>query len=168
MRRYKAGIPGEPGREKRKCSLFGRQFDDPALNIDRSLPESVRRVPGKTIVGNREREASVLKFLVLEDTTNNFPIQGSVQKTCPKNKGGVREVGRGWTSQSPLVTVNELRSIRKTVVLDEQPLFPAGRVVKGLGLEEGSGSSAVGKRDKVISRTVQVHGGLSEQRDRSG
>jgi hypothetical protein len=63
------------------------------------------------------------------------------------------------------VTVNEDRSIRKRVMPKEEPLFPTGAVLvdtANLGLEKGSGSGAVGKREGVVSGTVVVHGGLSE------
>lgn len=95
---------------------------------------------------------------------NDLPIEGPIRERSPDDKGGMGDVGGGRVSQSPFVAVHEIRAVRKEIVRDEEPFFPAGavlgdleRVNADLGLEEWSGSWAAGEGDGVIARAVHVH-----------
>ena len=97
----------------------------------------------------------------------------SVREERPADKRMLRNVGGGGVSQSPLVAIDELGAIRETIMGEEGPFFPTGAVLVDLGSEEGAGSRAMGKWDRVVARTVAVYGGGGREmggfgRDRGG
>ena len=144
------------------------RLDDPTSNVDRSVPKVVHGIPNKTIFPNRIGEASVRALFILELTMDDLTVERSVREMRPSSERVMRNVGGGRVSQRPLVAVDEFRSICKAIMGEEDPFFPTGtvfvdpdRVDAYLGLEEGTRVWATGKRDKVVARTVAVHGGGS-------
>ena len=78
-------------------------LDDPALNVDGSVPKPVRGVPGEMIVRDRVRGfPPVHLYLILEHTLHGLAIERPVRKIGPNNelKGGPQTITRGGTRSS--------------------------------------------------------------------
>ena len=142
------------------------RLDDPAPDADGSVPKPIRRIPSEVIVRNRVREAPVRMHLVLEYIMDSLTIERSIREVGPNDELIIGNVGGSRVSQSPLAAVNDLRSIWKTSMPEEEPFFPTGsvlvdieRIDADLGLEEGGGRGAVGEGKMVVARAVVVHGG---------
>ena len=110
------------------------------------------------IVGDRNREDSVFAFHILEFIAHDLVKERSVGEIRPNDKRLMRNVGGSGVSHTPLVAVDELRSIRKKVMGEEEPLFPSGTVLEGvflvvvdLGPVGGAGIHIVGERNGVAS-----------------
>ena len=141
-------------------------LDDPALDVDGSVPKPICGVPGETIVRNRVREASICMQLILEHVTHSLAIERSVRKIRPNNKLVVRNVCGSRVPQSPFAAINDLRPICDASVPEEEPFFPTGSVLvdlewvdANLGLEERGGGCAVWESGMVVARAVVVYGG---------
>ena len=146
-----------------KRLLSGMRLDDPASSVDGSVPKLVHGVPNEVIFPNRIREASVRAFLILEFTLRDLVVQRSVREKGPRDERVTGIVSGSWVSKHPLVAIDELRAVRETVMGEEDPFFPADTLLvvpvwvgADLGLEEGGGGCAVGKRDVAVTRAVVV------------
>ena len=152
-------------REGRR-SPHGVRLDDPTPDADGSVPKSIRGIPSEMVVRNRVREASIRMHLILENVTPGLAIERPIRKIRPNDKLVVGNVRGSRVSKSPLATIHDLRSICKTSMSEEEPLFPTGSVLvdlewvdADLGLEEGGGGCAVWEGNRVITRAIVVHGG---------
>ena len=149
-----------------KISLFGRRIDDPAINIDGDVPTVGCGIPNEMIIRDRELEPSILVLLVQEFIAHDLVIERSVREIRPANEHLMRNVARSGITHRPLVAVQELGTVWKTIMVDEGPFFPTGAVLVDvaridveLGLEVGSGSRADGERNVTCARAVAVNGG---------
>lgn len=121
-----------------RCSRFCMCLDDPAPNVDRDVPKPVYSILSEMVVRDREPEPSFRAFLVLEYAVRHLLTKLCVGERRPGNEGVIR---------------NELRTIQKLIMRDEEPFPPTDsglvdleRVNADLGLEEGGGNCGAGER----------------------
>jgi len=118
--------------------------------------------PSEVTVRNRIRETSVRVFLMLGDITDNLAIECSVREIHPRNERVMRGASKRRISQSPLVAINELRSICEMRVQEREPFLPFGTVFVDFGRIDVDLGFGEGEWGGVFAETVVVHCGDSQ------
>jgi len=118
-------------------------------------------IPSETVVRDRTRESSALIVPTPKYIVHAAVIEGPVGERDPSRERHVRKVGRSGISQTPPITIVDIRTIFEITLRKDEPFFPTGTAPVGgnLGLEVGSESGVAGERVWIVSRTVVEHGG---------
>jgi len=112
-----------------RCDVFRVSLNEPTHRVDRSVPIVVHVIPSEVVVRNRIGVTPIGVFNILEGIMNNDIVpERSVREIRETNESVMRSVGRSRISQSPLVSVQDLAAVGKTVMVDEFPFFPTGSV----------------------------------------